>query len=240
MQLFDRVLDELGDFLFQCHIFGVGEPLLDWPRTREIIDRAHRRRIFTLVSTNSTLITEAMAEEIVTSGLDHIVCAIDGVSQEGYGAYRVGGKAEDAIDGMRRLCDARRDRKSGINIEWQFLVNRFNHHEVEAAREKAEELGVYLRLAPLGGMEHEPQLQDEWLPPGEGWQDARVTGTNSRFGWPCYWLWRAVVLNSNGHVARCPGFQTVTDLGSVESSRVGDIYNGASSQRAPRVSLFSA
>src|SRR5438874_11238020 len=81
LELFDRLIDEAGQYLFQCQLFGQGEPLLDWPRSRAIIESCHQRKIFTLLSTNCTLITEPMADEIVTSGLDHLVCAIDGVSQ---------------------------------------------------------------------------------------------------------------------------------------------------------------
>src|SRR5579875_3604306 len=38
-KLFDRILDEVGDYLFQCQIFGQGEPMLDWPLTRHFIQR---------------------------------------------------------------------------------------------------------------------------------------------------------------------------------------------------------
>lgn len=62
-----RCSTELGKYLFQVQIFGNGEPTLDWPRTREIIARAHKRRIFTLMSTNCTLITPEIAEEISAS-----------------------------------------------------------------------------------------------------------------------------------------------------------------------------
>src|SRR5207248_773425 len=145
LELFDRLIDEAGQYLFQCQLFGQGEPLLDWPRSKAIIQRCHRRKIFTLLSTNCTLITEVMADDIVTSGLDHLVCAIDGVSQESYEKYRVGGSVECAMLGMKRVLDARRRLRSGIEIEWQFLIHKGNAHELEAARKLAAELGVYLR-----------------------------------------------------------------------------------------------
>src|SRR5580700_7192224 len=64
IETYDRILDEIGDYLYQCHIFGLGEPLLDWPLTRQIIEKAHKRRIFSLVGTNCTLITPKIAREI--------------------------------------------------------------------------------------------------------------------------------------------------------------------------------
>ena len=124
--LFDKVLDEIDKYLFQVQIYGNGEPTLDWPLTQQIVAKAHARRIFTLMSTNATLITDKMAEEIVASDLDYIICGIDGVTQASYEAYRVGGDVNDAIGGMRMLVEARRRQRRKLFIEWQFLINRFN------------------------------------------------------------------------------------------------------------------
>jgi MoaA/NifB/PqqE/SkfB family radical SAM enzyme len=205
---------------------------LDWRLTRKVIEKSHARRIFTLLRTKCTLITEKMAEEIVSSGLDHIVCAIDGVSQGAYSAYRVGGDAKVAIAGMRLLAEARRRAKSSIAIEWQFLVNRFNAGEMDEARQIAKEMGVTMRFSALGGMAHNKALQEHWLPPTEKWQDGGVNEGQSRYEWACYWLWRGVVVNSNGHVARCPGYQTVTDIGALQTTKLMDIYDSPSSRRS--------
>ncbi len=163
LELYDRILDEVGDYLFQCQIFGQGEPMLDWKLTKEIIQRSHRRRIFTLVSTNCTLITDKIAEEVVSCGLDHLVCAIDGISQESYEVYRVGGKVADAMAGLRKIVEQKRKQRSKIELEWQYLVHSRNAHEVEAARKIAEELGVFIRFAPLKGMEWDKTLERDWL-----------------------------------------------------------------------------
>lgn len=231
LETFDKVLDEIGADLFQCHIFGLGEPLIDWPLTKEIVERAHKKRIFTLVSTNATLITPEMADDIVNSDLDHLVCAIDGISQASYAAYRVGGQVEDAINGLRWVCEARQRSKRPLEIEWQFLVNRHNVHELDKARALAEELGVFLRFAPMGGMEWDTQLQEEWLPEGPEWGDSRLAPGKVRNPWHCYWLWRGAVINSNGQLARCPGFQNVAQLGDVGEKGVMPLYNSAASQR---------
>jgi hypothetical protein len=133
---------------------------------------------------------------------------------------------------MRLLAQARRRAGSKITIEWQFIVNRFNVGEMDAARKIAKELGVRVRFAPMGGLEQEPELQERWLPPDAGWREAEVKGGSTRYAWACYWLWRAIVVNSAAHVVRCPGFHTVTDIGSLATKGAMDIFNGADTRRA--------
>jgi len=232
LETYEKILDEIGDYLYQCHIFGLGEPLLDWPLTRQIIEKAHQKRVFTLVSTNCTLITPKIAREIVSCGLDYLVCAIDGVSQEVYEKYRVGGKVEKCFAGLRMLAEEQRKQRSKIVIEWQYLVNRFSAPEMDQARALAKELGVYLRFAPMGGMEWNEELQNYWLPKTDGYQDSKLKAGTVKNPWHCFWLWRGVVVNSNGQLARCPGYQNVAMMGDLQTEKLMDIYDGPVSRRS--------
>ena len=234
MALYDKILDEIGDYLFQCQIFGQGEPMLDWPLSRQIIEKTHARKIFTLLSTNSTLITPKIAREVVQCGLDHLVCAIDGMSQETYAMYRVGGVWEEAIDGMSQILEQRRKTKSPMEIEWQFLVHGHNQHEVQSAKQLARKLGVFIRFAPLRGMEFNPELQQYWKT--EGLQRDVEPGKYLH-DWPCYFLWRSLVLNSNAKVARCLVYQNVAEYADLNTMPVLEAYNHPTIQRARQ--LFS-
>ncbi len=232
LQLYDRILDEVGDYLFQCQIFGQGEPMLDWNLTKTIIDKSHKRRIFTLVSTNCTLITPKIAEEVVNCGLDHLVCAIDGITQESYEVYRTGGKVEDALNGMRRILEQKKLQGSKMEIEWQYLVHKHNVHEVEAAQKLADELGIYIRFAPLRGMEWDKGLEDFWLAKGSPLgAEAKPVGEVMQ-PYPCYFLWRSLVLNSNGKLARCLIYQNVSQYANLAEQTVLSAYNHPSVQRA--------
>jgi MoaA/NifB/PqqE/SkfB family radical SAM enzyme len=238
MELFDRLLAEAGDYLFQCQIFGQGEPLLDWPRTRQIIQKCSRRRIFTLLSTNCTLVTPKIADEVVAGGLDHLVCAIDGISQESYQRYRVSGNVADALEGMRLFAQARRRQGRTMEIEWQFLVHRYNADERQAAAKIAADLGVVIRFAPLRGMEYNAALQEYWLPEdGRTFQHGRLEHGKTRSDYPCYFLWRSLVLNSNGRMARCLIYQNVAEYGDLNDLSVRQLYNHPSVKRARQ--LFS-
>jgi sulfatase maturation enzyme AslB (radical SAM superfamily) len=232
IELYDRILEEVGDYLFQCQIFGQGEPMLDWKLTKQIIDKSHRRRIFTLVSTNCTLITPTIAEEVVSCGLDHLVCAIDGITQESYEVYRTGGKVTDAFDGMKRILEEKKKQNSKMEIEWQYLVHKHNVHEVEGAKKIAAELGVYIRFAPLRGMEWDKSLEEFWLPKGTSLGATAKPVGESMTDFPCYFLWRSLVLNSNGKLARCLIYQNISQYANLHEQSVLSAYNHPSVQRA--------
>lgn len=234
LDLFEEVLDEIGPYLFQCQIFGNGEPLLDWPLTAQVIEEAHSRRIFTLMSTNCTLITEKMADEIVASDLDYVICGIDGITQRSYQAYRVGGDVNDALAGMKMLVDARHRQGRKIFIEWQFLINRFNWQDMPEVERRAKDLGIYLRMSPIGGVEADPKLRQHWQ--AEVSQEAMGDQTACS-GTDCTYLWRTLTLNSNGQLARCNYFGNFAQLGSVRGQSVVDMYNSPSMWRARQ--LFS-
>jgi MoaA/NifB/PqqE/SkfB family radical SAM enzyme len=233
--LYDRLLDEIGDYLFQCQIFGQGEPTMNWRLTREILARTHRRRIYTLLSTNCTLITPEMAEEMVGCGLDYLVCAVDGLAQESYEMYRVGGRVEDALAGMQYVVEAKRRLNSRIEIEWQFLVHAGNVREIPEARRLAAELGVFLRLAPLRGMEWDKGLEDYWLPRSREWKSQRYAAGEPMYDFPCYFLWRSLVLNSNGKAARCLFYQNAAQYADLKDMSALSAYNHPSVQQARRL-----
>jgi MoaA/NifB/PqqE/SkfB family radical SAM enzyme len=232
LELYERLLEEIGDYLFQCQIFGQGEATMNWRLTREIVERTHRRRIYTLLSTNCTLITPDMAEDMVSCGLDYLVCAIDGITQESYGTYRVGGRVDDALDGMRLVVDAKRRRNSRIQIEWQFLLHKHNMHEIDQARELAAELGVFLRFAPLRGMEWDKELEDHWLPSRGERTSRRYAVGEPIYDFPCYFLWRSLVLNSNGKAARCLFYQNASQYADLRKMSALAAYNHPSVQQA--------
>lgn len=240
LDLIDGIFEELGPYLFQCHIFGNGEPMLDWPRTKYIVQTARRKRIFTLISTNCLTITPQIADELVTCGLDYLVFAIDGTSQATYEKYRVGGDYARAFEGMRLVCEAKKRHKSRLALEWQFLVSSFTYPEMDRARELAKELGVFLRFSPLAAPT-DPASQQYWRAPDPQWTGEQPGQYDHDFA--CYWLWRAAVINSNGRMGRCPGHSNTHELGTIVPGlthkgvleSIMALYNGESSQRSRRL-----
>ena len=142
LTVFQKIIDEAGNYLISIDLFNWGEPLMNKDASA-MIAYAHSRHIVTSLSSNLQHFSEAVAEQLISSGLDILILSIDGASQESYEKYRVGGDFGKAIEHISLLVKKKRELRSAHpHICWQFLVMRHNEHEVEAAKKMAAELGV--------------------------------------------------------------------------------------------------
>jgi len=143
LDVFKDIIDHLGPYLFKLQLYNWGEPLLnkDLP---QMVSYAKKHHVVTEISTNLSFpMSKEYAEEIVNSGLDFVLCSIDGASQETYQKYRVGGDFNLTMKNMKMLNDIRKEKKLKTPfLIWRFLVFRHNQHEIEKAKKMAKKLEV--------------------------------------------------------------------------------------------------
>lgn len=141
-ELFDALLEEIGDYLFLIMFYNYGEPLLN-KHLPEFIKKAVARDIETEVHTNLSLpLTDQQIDDVMGSGLDYLNASIDGFSQETYQVHRVGGDLDLVKHNLERLVAARKRLGALTIITYKMLVFRHNEHEIPAARRYCEKLGI--------------------------------------------------------------------------------------------------
>ena len=139
---FNRWLNQLSPTLSYLNFYFQGEPFIH-NDILQFISKASQVGIYTSTSTNAHFITEKRATEIVQSGLDRILISIDGTTQEVYEQYRVHGSLQKVLDGTKHLVEARKNLNSKTpHIIFQFLVVRPNEHQIEEAKQLANEYKV--------------------------------------------------------------------------------------------------
>ena len=79
-------------------------------------------------------LSEENSEKIVRSGLNKLIISLDGMDQETYSSYRVNGNLNTVIEGLKNVTHAKKKYNSSLKIEIQFLVNRFNEHQIPAGK----------------------------------------------------------------------------------------------------------
>jgi radical SAM protein with 4Fe4S-binding SPASM domain len=142
LDVFRQILDKLSPDLIYLTLYFQGEPMLNQDFT-QMVRMARSRRIFVSTSTNGHYLDDKNVEEIISSGLSHLIISMDGLDQETYEKYRVKGNLRTVMEGINRLTTARKVAKSASPfIELQFLVMRHNEHQMKQMEIFAKESGV--------------------------------------------------------------------------------------------------
>jgi len=224
-----RILDRFP-YTVQVVLSNWGEPFLNKDIFR-IIRAAKERDIRVQIESNFTLFDEAKSRALVESGLDVLVVALDGCSQETYEKYRVGGRFADVIDNLRTLRRVQDELgNQRTEVRWKFVVNRFNEHEVDDARELAHELGMTFHVLTIWTP---PAEKEHWLPR----VPLHTAGRNVRGGPPrCHHLWQAVSVNFNGDVFPCCSEFSPSDrLVNALEAPFEDVWNSEEYRRRRRI-----
>jgi MoaA/NifB/PqqE/SkfB family radical SAM enzyme len=136
---YKKLIDQFKDYAFSVSLYDIGEPLHN-PRVLEYIQYAHQNRVGTVIS--STLSFERDDDtwrSLVTSGLDYLIVAIDGITPEVYNHYRRNGNLALAMANLKKLTAIKRETRSPLFIEWQMVDFEWNRaQQAEAAKMAAE------------------------------------------------------------------------------------------------------
>jgi radical SAM protein with 4Fe4S-binding SPASM domain len=101
------------------------------------------------------------------------------------------------------------------------VVNKFNEHELEAAKRSADRLGVEFLIVEIYTPEH---LKSEWKPRGAVDRDRFASHTDRTAR--CYQLWQVMTVNFNGDVFPCCSEWSPQEaLGNVLRNPVNEIWN---------------
>lgn len=235
---FRIILDKIAPYAITVSLDNWGEPLLNG-EIFEIVRAASERGLFTSLSSHLSLEIGGLGERLVRSGLNHLTVSLDGVTQEVYGRYRVGGDLELVLRNVREIVEAKRRLGSATPfVEWQFIVFPHNEHEMAAARELAPALGVdELRFRspglPFERVDDEA-LGDRWLPENPAFRDldpAKFRAQGYLWAEPCFYLYRSMSIHPGGGVAGCPmTYDERRDFGNLLDDDLATIWNNRSYQ----------
>jgi MoaA/NifB/PqqE/SkfB family radical SAM enzyme len=223
--MFQHLIEEVGDHLFFIDFFNWGEPLLN-PRVEEFIKLASSKKIVSSMSTNLSLpLTDERIDRIVTSGLNEIIVSLDGASSETYATYRRQGKFDLVCGNMQRIVNAKRRLGQTLPlVTWQFLVFRFNEHEIAKAKAMAKEIGVdritfraaFLDTDRFDLPDSERRAIADWAPRNALYQIGGAPPAPAKSKSRCGWHYMSAAINWDGSVAPCcTTFEKGDDFGTI-------------------------
>lgn len=126
---FKKLIDQVKDHVVYLTLYFQGEPYLN-PDLFEMIDYANKAKLYTSTSTNAHFLDDETCKRTVRSGLNKIIISLDGITEESYKTYRVGGELQKVKQGVKNLVTM----KKKLNSKTPFIIIQtiaFSHNENE-------------------------------------------------------------------------------------------------------------
>ena len=242
-ETYRKLIDAAGDYLIYVILWSWGEPFLN-PDLFRMIRYARERNILTVTSTNLNRFDPEKAGAVVDSGLDVLIIALDGTTEETYSRLRRGGSAARVIENTRRILDERK--KSGRDkpfINLRMVVSKENEHEVDGFRALAKDLGVdmvsYKAFSTRQPGYADARIDSRFAPRKEyyRWYRYRPDFTVDRKAkkYRCKFPWTKPTLFADGEILACEfDFYYGHSFGNLNERSFRDIWFGPAAREFRR------
>ncbi|MEI7616588.1 MAG: radical SAM/SPASM domain-containing protein, partial [Actinomycetota bacterium] len=225
--LFKKIIDEVKDYVYEANLFHRGEPLLN-PQIVEMAEYASQNKIKTGLYTNGVLLTSALSQRLIKSGLDLITFSFDGYTKEVYEKNRCGAVFEETL---KKITDFLKE-KNKLGLKKPLVHILAMEHDAdtspaEFAIQKKEFIKRFKDFPPDRFVTRKPH---NW---GGSLDAIKLTDTKkdaAKFI-ACTFPWYALVILQDGKVTPCPqDFYGNMIAGDVNTETVEEIFNNEKMQ----------
>lgn len=220
---FKVIATRIRPFAKMIYLHLWGEPMLN-PDIFSMI-RLAATFAATHISTNALTLKRDTAEALITSGVSEILVSIDGITQDVYEIYRVGGNLNKAFEALRMLRDINAENGNKVRLIPQFIVFKHNQHEMAQFRNFCGELGLeavfkapYIRKQGSHlSCADDPQYVRPHYPTVETMKKAMMECANPKDVF--------TILLDGSVVACCHDYKRATCFGNIFENDVLEIWN---------------
>lgn len=228
---FEKYCKEISDTVFYLQLFFQGEPLVN-KNLPKLVEIAHKYNMYVAISTNGILVNQNIAQKLIEAKIDKVIFSIDGLDEETYQNYRIGGKFENAFKGFETLLlEKQKNNVSYPFVEFQFIVMKQNEHQIKKVLELQKLKG--LNKVTLKTMQvYSKESAEYFLPTSEKYRRYVIDENGElklkgKFKNQCFAIWRTIVITWDGNVVACcfdkDGF---TKLGNLNKQSLFNVWNG--------------
>ncbi len=204
---FALILDQMGKKLQYITFYFQGEPLLH-SEFADFVRMAKQYKLIVATSTNAHYLTEPIAEDLISSGLDRLIISLDGTDADTYVKYRRGGDFNKVIENIKTMVVARNSR--GVKhpyLELQFLVLKHNEHQIDEIKKLGKQLGID-RVTLKTAQVYEFEEGNDFIPELDKYAryEKRADGKyqiKNKLPNHCFRMWSGCVLTWDTKVVPC-------------------------------------
>ena len=226
---FKKLIDQIKDTGFYVQLFFQGEPYIN-KELSSMITYAQSKNIYISISTNGHFINEKNVDFILDNAPDKLIFSVDGLDEESYQKYRVGGTFEQADKGLRALINRKIERAHKKPfVEFQFIVMKQNEHQTDDVKKYCKEVGVdKLVFKTMQISSYENAIK--FLPTNKKYRRYILENNSFRIKNNiknhCFALWRTSVITWDGKVVPCCFDKDAqNEIGLVNGRSFADIWD---------------
>lgn len=168
---FKTIIDKIKDKVHIVLLYNSNEPLIH-PDLHEMVRYCDKNNLYTMISTNATLLDKLKTEQLFNSGLDEILLCLDGTSKKAYEEFRLGANFEEVAKNINYFCKEKKKRElARPYIELQFILNKLNQKQIPEIKKWSKVWDVNrLRIKSFGLAEYAysreeiKELSEKFLP----------------------------------------------------------------------------
>ena len=206
LEEFKKIIDQIKNTGFYIQLFFQGEPFIN-KQLPMMIKYARDNKVYVSISTNGHFINVKNVNYVLENAPDKLIFSIDGLDEESYQNYRVGGTFKQANEGLRSLTKRKKELGKKIPfVEFQFIVMKQNEHQLEDVLEYGKDAGVdkvVFKTMQVSNLDNALYF----LPSKEKYRryniDGGDYGIKSKLKDHCFALWRTSVITWDGRVVPC-------------------------------------
>jgi radical SAM protein with 4Fe4S-binding SPASM domain len=228
LEEFKRLIDEIKSTSFYVQLFFQGEPFIN-KQLLQMINYAKTNNVYIAVSTNGHFINEENVDTILENTPDKLIYSVDGLDEESYQNYRVGGTFERADKGLRALVKRKNElKRKRPFIEFQFIVMKQNEHQLDEVLDYGKDVGVdKIVFKTMQISSYENALK--FLPENKKYRRYKVENGSfkikNKLKDHCFALWRTSVITWDGRVVPCCFDKDAEfELGQINRSSFADVW----------------
>jgi len=209
LSMFETIMDEVGDHAIVAMLWIWGEPFTN-PRLPEMISYARNKHVAVVISTNGQHVQEKdEAERLVASGLDNLIVALDGATQEAYSKFRVGGDVSRVfrcLQLIRQAKDSLGSENPRVNV--RSVVTKDNEHELAEIENIARKCGANMvsrKAVSVLDYRKDRGLDAASMPSDirKGFMRRSAETSSPGADWRCRRPWSRLTITAEGTVLPC-------------------------------------
>lgn len=216
MSLFRHILDQISDTAKVIQLYWMGEPLLHKNIIQMISLAKEQSNAKVIISTNGSMLTPDLSDNLIRSGLDELVVSVDACeSQQIYGAIRVGGCLENLNNNIQYLLL----HKKNMDVVLQFIDMYINKSEMMLFLDKWKSYDCKIEISCLYTWSNQI--------PALNYASDNLSPVIKKKRIPCADLWNKMCIHWNGEVSACCfDYDNKLPLGNCKKTSLMQLWNG--------------